>query len=177
LGTIAVPGDEPGFVVVPGELDERGSQLSDGIEGLHPQQVLLQGSHHRVCIPFRGGSRAGLAGNPPPCKQFAADVHRLADAIGLMFQQVQKHEKGTNRMGSSRLQQVANVLQVPVTFLFEGVPGKSKAKGKSPSMNYVSEFLASPDGLVLAKAFVQIDDARLRRSIVGVVNASAAPEA
>jgi transcriptional regulator with XRE-family HTH domain len=100
----------------------------------------------------------------------------LAGAIGLTFQQVQKYEKGTNRMGSSRLQQVANVLQVPVTFLFEGVPGKSKAKGKSPSMNYVSEFLASPDGLALAKAFVQIDDARLRRSIVGVVNAIAGPE-
>jgi hypothetical protein len=41
-GTIAVPGNEPGFVVVAGELEERGSQLFDGIEGLHPQQVLLQ---------------------------------------------------------------------------------------------------------------------------------------
>jgi transcriptional regulator with XRE-family HTH domain len=101
---------------------------------------------------------------------------KLADAIGLTFQQVQKYEKGTNRMGPSRLQQVANVLQVPVTFFFEGVPGKSKAKGNAPSMNYVSEFLASPDGLALAKAFMQIDDAKLRHSIVSVVNAIAGPE-
>src|SRR3954454_13838260 len=48
-GTIAVPGDEPSFVVVPGELDERGSQFFDGIEGPHPQQVLLQGSDESLC--------------------------------------------------------------------------------------------------------------------------------
>jgi hypothetical protein len=48
-GTITVAGDEPSFVVVPGELDERGSQLFDGIEGSHPQQVLLEGSDEALC--------------------------------------------------------------------------------------------------------------------------------
>jgi transcriptional regulator with XRE-family HTH domain len=100
----------------------------------------------------------------------------LADAIGLTFQQVQKYEKGTNRMGSSRLQQIANILQVPVTFFFEGAPGKSRAKGDAPSMTYVSKFLASSDGLALTKAFMQIKNANLRRSIVDVVNEIAGPE-
>ncbi len=101
---------------------------------------------------------------------------KLADAIGLTFQQVQKYEKGTNRMGSSRLQQIANVLKVPVTFFFEGAPGKSRAKGNAPSPAYVSEFLATPDGLALTKAFMQIKNAKLRRSIVNVVNQIAGPE-
>src|SRR5450759_1048052 len=94
---------------------------------------------------------------------------KLGDAIGLTFQQVQKYEKGTNRMGSSRLQQIANVMQVPVTFFFEGAPGQSMAKGDAPSPAYVSDFLATTDGLALTKAFMQIKNAKLRRSIVNLV--------
>lgn len=94
---------------------------------------------------------------------------KLADAIDLTFQQVQKYEKGTNRMGSSRLQQIANVLQVPVTFFFEGAPGQPKLDGKAPSPAYVNEFLSTSDGLALTKAFMQIKDPKLRRSIVNVV--------
>ena len=94
---------------------------------------------------------------------------KLADAIGLTFQQVQKYEKGTNRMGSSRLVQIANVLKVPVTFFFEGTPGQSKLDGKAPSPAYVSNFLATSDGLALTKAFMRIKDAKLRRSIVKTV--------
>jgi len=94
---------------------------------------------------------------------------RLADAIGLTFQQVQKYEKGTNRMGSSRLQQVANVLQVPVTYFFEGAPGQSKPDGKAPSPAYVSDFLSTSHGLALTKAFMQIKDAKIRRGIVKLV--------
>ena len=94
---------------------------------------------------------------------------KLGDAIGLTFQQVQKYEKGTNRMGSSRLQQIANALQVPVTFFFEGAPGQSKLDGKAQSPAFVSDFLATSDGLALTKAFMQIKDAKLRRSIVKTV--------
>ena len=94
----------------------------------------------------------------------------LADGLDLTFQQVQKYEKGTNRMGSSRLQQIANTLQVPVTFFFEGAPGQSKLDGSAPSPAYVTDFLATTDGLALIKAFMQIKDAKLRRSIVDVVN-------
>jgi transcriptional regulator with XRE-family HTH domain len=94
---------------------------------------------------------------------------KLSDGIGLTFQQVQKYEKGTNRMGSSRLQQIANVLGVPVTFFFEGVPGQPKLDGKAPSPAYVNEFISTSDGLALTKAFLEIKNAKLRRSIVNFV--------
>ena len=96
----------------------------------------------------------------------------LADAIGLTFQQVQKYEKGTNRMGASRLQHIAQLLQVPVPFFFEGVPNLSalpKGMAAAPSTAYVSEFLATSDGLALTKAFMQIKNAKLRRRIVDLV--------
>ena len=97
---------------------------------------------------------------------------KLGDALGLTFQQVQKYEKGTNRIGASRLQQISNILQVPVEFFFEGAPhlgGASRADGDAPSPAYVSDFLASSDGLALTKAFMRIGDAKLRRRIVDLV--------
>ena len=95
----------------------------------------------------------------------------LADPLGLTFQQVQKYEKGTNRMGASRLQHIADILQVPVPFFFEGGPNLSALPKRTaaPSTAYVSDFLATSDGLRLIKAFMQIKDARLRRRIVDLV--------
>jgi transcriptional regulator with XRE-family HTH domain len=100
---------------------------------------------------------------------FGMNQEKLGHALGLTFQQVQKYEKGTNRMGSSRLQQVANILEVPVTFFFEDAPGQTKPDGKAPSPAYVSDFLVTKDGLTLTKAFMQIKNAKLRRSIVNLV--------
>src|SRR6187455_2972368 len=84
---------------------------------------------------------------------------KLGDALGLTFQQVQKYEKGTNRIGASRLQQIAHFLQVPVAFFFEGAPdfpaGLAGAT-EAPSPSYVSDFLATSDGLALTKAFMRI---------------------
>jgi transcriptional regulator with XRE-family HTH domain len=96
---------------------------------------------------------------------------KLGDAIGLTFQQVQKYEKGTNRIGASRLQQISQTLQVPVAFFFEGSPtAPGSAVGtEAPSPSYVSDFLASSDGLALTKAFMQIKDTKLRRRIVELV--------
>ena len=89
---------------------------------------------------------------------------KLGDALGLTFQQVQKYEKGTNRMGASRLQQISHILKIPVPFFFEGAPqGQSKGNGEAPSPAYVSDFLATPDGLALTKAFMRIKEPRLRR--------------
>ena len=96
----------------------------------------------------------------------------LADALGLTFQQVQKYEKGRNRMGASRLQHIAQVLQVPVSFFFEGAPhspGQPKGIGEAPPPAYVSDFLATSDGLALTKAFMRLKDAKLRRRIVDLV--------
>ena len=97
-------------------------------------------------------------------------------AIGVTFQQAQKYEKGANRIGSSRLQQIANTLEVPVTFFFEGVPGFGKVKRDAPSSTYVSDFLATSDGHALMKAFMKIKKPKLRRSIVEIVNEIAGPE-
>jgi transcriptional regulator with XRE-family HTH domain len=102
----------------------------------------------------------------------AMSQEKLGDALGLTFQQVQKYEKGTNRISASRLQQMSNILQVPVPFFFEGaphVPGQRKGTGEAPSPAYVSEFLATADGLALTKAFMRIEDVKLRRRIVHLV--------
>jgi transcriptional regulator with XRE-family HTH domain len=99
---------------------------------------------------------------------------KLGDALGLTFQQVQKYEKGTNRIGASRLQQIAQILQVQVSFFFEGAPsaitiGRHEGLSEAPSPAYVSDFLATSDGLALTKAFMKIRDAKLRRRIVDLV--------
>lgn len=106
---------------------------------------------------------------------------KLGDALGLTFQQVQKYEKGTNRIGASRLQQISNILQVPVSFFFDGapnIPGAAHADGmgEAPSPAYVSDFLASSDGLALTKAFMRISDSKLRRRIVDLVEQIVATE-
>ncbi|HEY1542081.1 MAG TPA: helix-turn-helix domain-containing protein [Xanthobacteraceae bacterium] len=98
---------------------------------------------------------------------------KLGNALGLTFQQVQKYEKGANRIGASRLQQISTILQVPVAFFFEGAPDLpgSRAHGldEAPSPAYVSDFLATSEGLALTKAFMRIADAKLRRRIVDLV--------
>jgi transcriptional regulator with XRE-family HTH domain len=106
---------------------------------------------------------------------------KLGDALALTFQQVQKYEKGTNRIGASRLQQISNILQVPVAFFFEGAPDLDGARplgGKdAPSPTYVADFLATSDGLALTKAFMRIGDPKLRRRIVDLVEQIAGEEA
>ena len=104
---------------------------------------------------------------------------KLGDALGLTFQQVQKYEKGTNRIGASRLQQIAQILQVPVSFFFEGAPhspGHSGGMGEAPSPAYVADFLATSDGLSLTKAFMRIKNGKLRRRIVELVEQIAGVE-
>jgi transcriptional regulator with XRE-family HTH domain len=97
---------------------------------------------------------------------------KLGDALGLTFQQVQKYEKGTNRIGASRLQHISQILQVPVTFLFDGAPhvqGQPKSVGEAPSPTYVSDFLSTSDGLSLIKSFTRIKEPKLQRCIVKLV--------
>src|SRR3954471_18214848 len=104
---------------------------------------------------------------------------KLGEALGLTFQQVQKYEKGTNRVGASRIQQISEILQVPVSFLFEGGPtGNATAAGFSEGTSpaYVADFLATSEGLALTRAFTRITDAKLRRSIVDMVEQVAARE-
>jgi transcriptional regulator with XRE-family HTH domain len=97
---------------------------------------------------------------------------KLGDGLGLTFQQVQKYEKGTNRIGAGRLQHISHLLQVPVPFFFEGaphLPGQPSGIEPAPSPAYVFNFLATTDGLALTKAFMQIKQTSLRRRIVHLV--------
>jgi transcriptional regulator with XRE-family HTH domain len=105
---------------------------------------------------------------------------KLGEHLGLTFQQVQKYEKGVNRIGASRLFDLAKVLGVPVQFFYDEAPTASHATApslvgfaESPGESYVVEFLGSRDGMELNKAFARIKDARVRRSIVDLVRSLA----
>src|SRR5881227_1233543 len=90
---------------------------------------------------------------------------KLGDALGLTFQQVQKYEKGTNRIGASRLQQIAGTLQVPATFFFEGAPASPEApatEGIAPYPVHVSDFIATREGVALMKAFTRVKSAKIK---------------
>lgn len=101
---------------------------------------------------------------------------KLGEALGITFQQIQKYEKGTNRISASRLQQTSRVLGVPIDFFYEGAPQfDSEAAGgfeESASPAYMAE-LTTNDGLNLLKAFASIKSARVRRRVVELVRALA----
>jgi transcriptional regulator with XRE-family HTH domain len=96
----------------------------------------------------------------------------IADALGLTFQQVQKYEKGTNRISASRLQRLCTTLNVPVSFFFEGAPpveGLPTIGTDDQSHSYVNEFLATSDGVALVLGFGRIGDPKVLRAIVALV--------
>ena len=97
----------------------------------------------------------------------AMSQEKLGAALGLTFQQVQKYEKGTNRIGASRLQQISHILQVPVAFFFEGLPNELAPSALSVAQ--IDDFISDSDGLRLIGAFMRIDNAALRRRIVMLV--------
>lgn len=100
---------------------------------------------------------------------------KLGEAFGLTFQQVQKYERGVNRMGASRLQQAADILGVPVSYFFEGGANGPFESPGGLSPTYVDDFVASADGLRLAKAFMRVRPA-LQRRIVDFVKEIAAEQ-
>ena len=101
---------------------------------------------------------------------------RLGDSMSLTFQQIQKYEKGVNRIGASRLFQISKILDVPVQFFFEeapyvGEPGQQKGMAEPKSEAVILDFLNSREGLELNRAFVKIADAKVRKSVVDLVRA------
>lgn len=106
---------------------------------------------------------------------------KLGEHLGITFQQIQKYEKGTNRIGASRLQAIARVLSVPVAFFFEDAPGLAPVAGDQgfedqAATSYVVDFLSSSEGLALNKAFIRIKDPKQRRKVVELVKAMAGDE-
>lgn len=103
---------------------------------------------------------------------------KLGESLGITFQQIQKYEKGTNRVGASRLQAISSILNVPIAFFFEGAPGQDSPSmgglGEAPSSDYVVDFLNTSEGIQLNRSFVKIADSRVRRRVVDLVKALAA---
>jgi transcriptional regulator with XRE-family HTH domain len=101
---------------------------------------------------------------------------KLGESLGITFQQVQKYEKGTNRVSASRLQHIARILSVPIPYFFENAPGGATEQPlgtEAKSNDNPLEFLSSAEGLQLNKAFVRIKDTKLRRTITNLVRALA----
>ena len=105
---------------------------------------------------------------------------KLGESLGITFQQVQKYEKGTNRVGASRLQNISAILNVPVSFFFEDAPGDTVSAGsggmEESSATYVVNFLSSSEGLQLNRSFVKISDPKVRRRIIELVKSLADEE-
>lgn len=98
----------------------------------------------------------------------------LAELIGTSFQQLQKYEKGTSRIGPARLQLVAQALQVPISFFFEGSDdGSMPLEGETPAAAFVHKMVAMSDGQQLARAFISISDSKIRRQITDLVESMA----
>lgn len=107
---------------------------------------------------------------------------KLGGELGITFQQIQKYEKGTNRIGASRLQHIARALSVPVSFFFEdapGVPDLSAATGGARTAADTAPiigFLSTSEGLALNRAFMKVADPKQRRRIIDLVRAMAGDE-
>ena len=103
---------------------------------------------------------------------------RLGDLLGLTFQQVQKYEKGVNRIGAGRLFEVARILNVPVDFFYEGLapidqPSVNSTEATAPP---VMEFVSSGEGLQLSLAFMKIKDTKVRKRVLDLVKSLAEEE-
>lgn len=98
---------------------------------------------------------------------------RLAELLGVTFQQVQKYEKGVNRIAASRLFDIASALDMPVARFFEGLSSARASGVAEPQQEYASDVLATPEGVQLMSLFASIDSQRVRRRVVELVRALA----
>ena len=109
---------------------------------------------------------------------------KLGEALGLTFQQIQKYEKGLNRIGASRLQQISKTLNVPPSFFFEGAPTGVAATADGPASleeegqsQYVVDFMSTAEGLHLNRSFARIRNPKVRRRLVELIAALADADA
>lgn len=102
---------------------------------------------------------------------------KLANALGLTFQQVQKYERGANRVSASKLYEIAQILEAPIAYFFDGLadPAAGRAEGVADSGDdrFVHDFLMTSEGLELAEHFPRIRQAKLRRRVLEMVRTMA----
>src|ERR1700739_3122403 len=99
---------------------------------------------------------------------------KLGDLLGLTFQQVQKYEKGINRIGAGRLFEISRILEVPVDFFYDGVGASSD--GMTETSAPVMEFVSSSEGLQLSLAFMKIKDPKVRKRVLDLMKSLAEEE-
>ncbi len=105
-------------------------------------------------------------------KMLSLSQSALASALGLTFQQVQKYERGANRISASKLYQIAQTLQVPMSFFFDGLPdptGENTNAVADLKAAHLQTFLMTSDGLALAEAFPRIAPGHVRRQVLDLV--------
>jgi transcriptional regulator with XRE-family HTH domain len=125
-------------------------------------------------IDIHVGSRVRLRRN-----MLGMSQEKLGEMLGITFQQIQKYEKGTNRVGASRLQAISTVMNVPVSYFFEDAPGQDDDRSgfaEDDGSAYVVDFLNSSEGLQLARAFIKISDPKVRRRIIDLVKSLASAD-
>ena len=141
-----------------------------------------------------GGSKADVSGKDTESDRQACgepsahapypprhEPEKLGEALNLTFQQVQKYEKGTNRIGASRLQQISKSLNIPPAYFFDGAPAFDNVAGADVAHSaaaeagsaYVVDFLSTTEGLLLNRAFARIQNSKVRKRIVDLVTALA----
>lgn len=108
-------------------------------------------------------------------KMAGLSQERLGNLLGITFQQIQKYEKGTNRVGASRLQAIAGILEVPVSYFFEQQDGPVVLDGIASPMRDepFTRFVSSSEGIALNKAFLSIRNPRVRKSLISLAKSLA----
>lgn len=122
-------------------------------------------------IDVHVGSRIRLRRN-----MIGISQEKLGERLGITFQQIQKYEKGTNRVGASRLQAIASILDVPVAFFFQDAPnleGQPASGMEEGGTAYFASQVNTAEGLQLNRAFHKIADPKVRRRVVDLVKALA----
>jgi len=106
-------------------------------------------------------------------KMLGLSQEKLGDKLGITFQQIQKYEKGTNRVGASRLQAMANAMEVPVSYFFPDATDGAHGGMQEESAAFMMDFMSTSEGLDLSRAFTRIRSAKVRRKVVELVRAMA----
>ena len=113
-------------------------------------------------------------------KELKISQEKLAETLGLTFQQVQKYERGANRISASKLYEIARTLRVPMAWFFEGLSdpaeGRDDASTPPDSNSFAHEFLLTQEGIDLASLFPKVRQRRVRRRLVDLVRSLAEEE-
>ena len=128
------------------------------------------------------GGEAAIAGPHPVDRHVGLHIHmrrkalgisqeRLAEALGLTFQQVQKYERGANRVSASKLWEIARALKTNVAYFYEGLEEETESVSRGFMGANAQEFLLTPEGLELAATFPRIRRSGLRRKVLDLVRA------